>query len=81
MKIEESSVEFITEPNILKKIELAGRTCYNSQNLITDDSYKKFIKNIMDDSIKLFHDYNSQMASFIKRSYMAWCSLFLFEEK
>ena len=47
MRIEESSVEFIREPNILKKIELAGRTCYNSQNLITDESYKKFISNIM----------------------------------
>lgn len=47
MRIENSSVEFIEEPNILKKIELAGRTCYNSQNLITDDSYKKFIKKIM----------------------------------
>ena len=47
MRIENSSVEFIREPNILKKIELAGRTCYNSQNLITEDSYKKFIKRIM----------------------------------
>ena len=47
MRIEESSVEFIREPNILKKIELAGRSCYNSQNLITDDSYKKFISKIM----------------------------------
>ena len=47
MRVEESSVEFIREPNILKKIELAGRTCYNSQNLITDESYKKFISNIM----------------------------------
>lgn len=48
MKIENSSVEFIREPNILKKIELAGRTCYNSQNLITENSYKKFIKKIME---------------------------------
>ena len=47
MRIENSSVELIREPNILKKIELAGRTCYNSQNLITEDSYKKFISKIM----------------------------------
>lgn len=47
MKIEHSSVELVKEKNILKKIELAGRTCYNSQNLITEDSYKKFIKNII----------------------------------
>lgn len=48
MKIEHSSVELIKEENILKKIELAGRTCYNSQNLITEDSYKKFIKKIVE---------------------------------
>lgn len=48
MRVEtNSSIEFITEPNILKKIELAGRTCYNSQNLITENSYKKFISKIM----------------------------------
>lgn len=47
MKIEQSSAELIKEPNILKKIELAGRTCYNSQNLITEDSYKKFVAKIM----------------------------------
>ena len=47
MRVENSSVELVKETNILKKIELAGRTCYNSQNLITDDSYKKFIKKIM----------------------------------
>ena len=47
MRTENSSVEFVREPNILKKIELAGRTCYNSQNLITEDSYKKFIGRIM----------------------------------
>lgn len=48
MRVEkESTVEFVKEPNILKKIELAGRTCYNSQNLITENSYKKFIGRIM----------------------------------
>lgn len=30
--------------NLYKQIELAGRTCYKSENNITDDSYKKFIK-------------------------------------
>lgn len=29
--------------NLYKQIELAGRTCYKSENNITDDSYKKFI--------------------------------------
>ena len=47
MKIGNSSVEIVREPNILKRIELAGRTCYNSQHLITDTSYEKFITNII----------------------------------
>lgn len=47
MKIGKSSVEIVKEPNILKRIELAGRACYNSQHLITDDSYEKFIKNVV----------------------------------
>jgi len=47
MKIENSNVEIVKEENILKKMELAGRICYNSQNLITEDSYKKFISRII----------------------------------
>ena len=33
--------------DILKKIELIGRTCYNSRNKITSDSYINFIKHIL----------------------------------
>jgi len=32
---------------ILKKIELAGRTCYRSQNRITEESCKVFVKNLI----------------------------------
>jgi len=32
---------------ILRNIELAGRTCYKSENLITKDSAKSFIKRIL----------------------------------
>lgn len=32
--------------DILKLIELAGRTCYKSHNLITDDSAKNFVEKI-----------------------------------
>lgn len=32
---------------ILKSIEVCGRTCYKSENLITDDSAAKFVKNIL----------------------------------
>lgn len=32
---------------LLKRIEYAGRNCYASQDRITEDSYKKFIKNLI----------------------------------
>ena len=38
------------EENILKHIELCGKTCYKSENNITDDSYKRFV-----DMIKTNH--------------------------
>lgn len=50
MKIIKSSVEFITPidgEKILKHIELCGRTCYKSEDLITEDSAKKFCQNII----------------------------------
>jgi thymidylate synthase (FAD) len=51
MKIIKPSFTIETEIDgikILKHIEKAGRTCYKSDGLITEDSYKKFIKKIMD---------------------------------
>ena len=33
---------------IMKNIEEACRTCYRSENLITEDSYKKLIKNCLE---------------------------------
>jgi len=44
------SHEILTKINgeeILKNIEIAGRTCYKSEKLITDDSAKKFVKRIV----------------------------------
>jgi len=32
---------------MLKKIEAAGRTCYKSERLITDESHKAFVKSII----------------------------------
>ena len=45
MRLIKSKVENITpqrylEKDILKHIELCGKTCYKSENNITDDSYK-----------------------------------------
>lgn len=42
MKLIDSKVEIIAENNPFKKIELAGRTCYKSEDKITDDSAVRF---------------------------------------
>lgn len=48
MKIIEPSVSLLrATDNPEKLIELAGRTCYNSLDKITDDSHVQFIKSIM----------------------------------
>lgn len=51
MKLIESSVQIIEEKDPYKMIELAGRTCYRSENNITKDSAKEFV----DRMIKLGH--------------------------
>lgn len=43
----EVSIEFIT-PNALQLIERAGRTCYKSEDKITEDSAEKFVRMIID---------------------------------
>jgi len=43
MKLIDSSATLITEENPLKKIELAGRTCYKSEKNITEESAEKFV--------------------------------------
>lgn len=50
MKIINAGYEFITPIDgdvILKRIEQAGRVCYKSEDLITEDSAKKFCANII----------------------------------
>lgn len=42
MRIIEPSVNIIEERDAMKKIEMAGRTCYKSESAITDDSARKF---------------------------------------
>lgn len=51
MKLIESSVQIIEERDPYKMIELAGRTCYKSEDKITEDSAKEFV----DRMIKLGH--------------------------
>jgi thymidylate synthase ThyX len=48
MKIIKPSVELLSiTPNAEKLIERAGRVCYKSENLITEESFTKFIQNII----------------------------------
>lgn len=51
MKLIESSVQIIEEKAPYKMIELAGRTCYKSEDKITENSAKEFV----DRMIKLGH--------------------------
>ena len=49
MKIVKPSVELLwITPNATKMIERAGRICYKSEELITDDSANKFVKKILE---------------------------------
>ena len=51
MKIINSSVEILSNVDgkeMLKKIEQCGRTCYKSEDKITDSSAEKFVQNIID---------------------------------
>ena len=53
MKLTEASYEILpsyghTLPDIYKDIERAGRTCYKSENKITEDSAEPFVKMIME---------------------------------
>jgi thymidylate synthase (FAD) len=50
MKIIEPSFEILDDINgkeMLRKIELAARTCYKSEDKITDDSAEKFVRNLI----------------------------------
>lgn len=45
--IVEAAVEIITEKDPLKRIELAGRTCYKSEDRITEGSAERFVSNLI----------------------------------
>lgn len=47
MKLVQSNAELIQETNPYKLVELVGRTCYKSEDKITDDSYIKFVQNLI----------------------------------
>lgn len=47
MKLINQSVELVTEENPLKCVELAGRVSHKSEDRITNDSHKAFIKQML----------------------------------
>lgn len=47
IKMINPSVEMLEERDIFKSIELAGRTCYKSEDKITEDSAKGFVERMM----------------------------------
>lgn len=63
MKIIEPRVEAIIERDPLKKIEIAGRTCYKSESKIGANSAEKFVADI----IKRKHESVTEHANFILR--------------
>lgn len=68
MKIVKASYEILTEINgleILKRIERAGRTCYKSEDRITDDSCIKFVKSILDSQHESVIEHESISIRFI----------------
>lgn len=56
MKIIKPSFQIITpidSDQILKTIETVGRTCYKSEDKITDDSCKSFVSGIIKRGMRL----------------------------
>ena len=68
MKVIPASYEILTPINgleILKKIEAAGRTCYKSEDRITDDSCMKFVKQMVDSKHESVIEHESISIRFI----------------
>lgn len=47
VKLIEPSVQLIDVPDLLEKIEIIGRTCYKSENKITQGSAKRFVDGLI----------------------------------
>ena len=68
MKIINASYEILTPINgeqILKDIEKIGRTCYKSENLITEDSSKIFVRNLIKRGHEAMLEHNNITVRFI----------------
>ena len=67
MKIINASTEILTPitGNELQRIEYAGRTCYKSEDKITDDSAKKFVEDIIKRGHEAMLEHSSLSVKFI----------------
>lgn len=67
MKIINASTEILTPitGDELKQIEYAGRTCYKSEDKITDDSAKKFVENLIKRGHEAMLEHSSLSVKFI----------------
>lgn len=68
MKIINASYEILTPVNgkqMLKDIELIGRTCYKSENLITEDSAKGFVARLIKNGHEAMIEHNHITVKFI----------------
>ena len=70
MKIINASFEIVNEDRIngkeiLRDIERVGRTCYKSENEITDDSSEKFVKMLIDRGHEAMIEHNAISVRFI----------------
>lgn len=70
MKIINASFEIVNEDRIngkeiLRDIERIGRTCYKSENKITDDSSEKFVKMLIDRGHEAMIEHNAISVRFI----------------
>lgn len=68
MKIVHPSVTLIDAPNreqLYKKLELAGRTCYKSEDKITEESAEKFIRGLLSRGHEAMIEHASITAKFV----------------
>ena len=67
MKIINASTEILTPitGDELQRIEYAGRTCYKSEDKITDDSAKKFVENLIKRGHEAMLEHSSLSVKFI----------------
>lgn len=67
MKIINASTEILTPINgeELKMIEMAGRTCYKSEDKITDESARDFVKNLIKRGHEAMLEHSSLSVKFI----------------